>query len=359
MPDADRFAAALARAREIAGNVIAPRATESDLADDPPVENIRALIDAGLIGLTTPIKYGGIGANGRVLRAYTEIMSAACGVTSFVQGQHQSAALIVAGGQNQALKEAVLPKMASGDTLCGVAFSHLRRPGAPMMNANPSGDGYLFNGTAPWVTGWGIMTDVVLGGTLPDGRLVWVVAPLEENDAMRPSPPMPLCAMNASGTVSLSCRDYYVGSERWIKTITREEMARNDVSAILGVLAQPFGVTCAAISLLESLRSMRKPASMDKVIGSLSTELAEIRADSERWQDRSSEPGFKENALRIRARAIRLGARAAHAAVTASAGGANNLNHPAQRLFREAMFYTLTAQTPDVMSATLGLLAEI
>src|SRR5689334_24470104 len=54
------------------------------------------------------------------------------------------------------------------------------------------------------------------------------------------------------------------------------------------------------------------------------SELAEVRAESEKWQDRASEPDFKENALRIRARAIRLGVRAAHAAVTASAGGANN-----------------------------------
>src|SRR5262249_16329098 len=149
---------------------------------------------------------------------YTEILAAACGVTNFVQGQHQSAALIIAGGENQELKQAVLPDMATGKKLCGVAFSHLRRPGEPIMRAIPSGDGYLFNGTAPWVTGWGVITDVVLGGTLPDGRLLWVVAPLQESDAMCPSPTMPLCAMNASGTVSITCRDFYVGEQRRIKT---------------------------------------------------------------------------------------------------------------------------------------------
>jgi hypothetical protein len=40
--------------------------------------------------------------------------------------------------------------------------------------------------------------------------------------------------------------------------------------------------------------------------------------------------------------------------VTASSGAANGLDHPAQRRFREAMFYTLTAQTSDIMAATLA-----
>ena len=58
--------------------------------------------------------------------------------------------------------------------------------------------------------------------------------------------------------------------------------------------------------------------------------------------------------MRIRAWCIEAAVRAAHAAVTASSGAANTLTHPAQRLLREAMFYTIQAQTQEVMDATLA-----
>ena len=67
-------------------------------------------------------------------------------------------------------------------------------------------------------------------------------------------------------------------------------------------------------------------------------------------------PDYKEHALRVRATAIVLAVRAAHAAVTATGGSAHRLDSPPQRLLREAIFYTTTAQTADVRSATLDLL---
>jgi hypothetical protein len=45
--------------------------------------------------------------------------------------------------------------------------------------------------------------------------------------------------------------------------------------------------------------------------------------------------------------------RAAHAAVVVGSGGANLLDSSAQRLFREAMLYTLTAQTWPLQQASL------
>jgi len=57
--------------------------------------------------------------------------------------------------------------------------------------------------------------------------------------------------------------------------------------------------------------------------------------------------------LAVRAWAIDLAVRCAHAAVTASSGAANSLSHPAQRIYREALVYTVSAQTTPIMEATL------
>src|SRR5579862_6857614 len=52
----------LEAAREIADTVLRPRANATDRAGTPPIENIRLLAEAGLLGLTTPTLYGGHGA---------------------------------------------------------------------------------------------------------------------------------------------------------------------------------------------------------------------------------------------------------------------------------------------------------
>jgi len=62
--------------------------------------------------------------------------------------------------------------------------------------------------------------------------------------------------------------------------------------------------------------------------------------------------------LQARSWCVELGVRAAHAAVIASGGAANSLDHPAQRLFREAMLYTLTGLTGELQAAVLGRLVR-
>ena len=76
---AARCAALLERAREIAAQVLGPRASATDQGGEPPYDNIRRLAAAGLLGLTVPREHGGHGAPGPVVRAFTEVLAAACG----------------------------------------------------------------------------------------------------------------------------------------------------------------------------------------------------------------------------------------------------------------------------------------
>ncbi|WP_437564089.1 acyl-CoA dehydrogenase family protein [Sorangium sp. So ce542] len=109
--------ALLERARELAALVLAPAANTTDQADSVPREHLRALAGAGLLGIATPARYGGVGAPARVAREVLEILAGACGVTAFVQMQHATAACpLIARGDNEALKERVLPRLASGRT---------------------------------------------------------------------------------------------------------------------------------------------------------------------------------------------------------------------------------------------------
>jgi alkylation response protein AidB-like acyl-CoA dehydrogenase len=55
-----------------------------------------------------------------------------------------------------------------------------------------------------------------------------------------------------------------------------------------------------------------------------------------------------------RAACIELGVRAGHAALAACGGAATALDHPAQRILREAALYTTTAQASALRAATLA-----
>jgi alkylation response protein AidB-like acyl-CoA dehydrogenase len=58
-------------------------------------------------------------------------------------------------------------------------------------------------------------------------------------------------------------------------------------------------------------------------------------------------------ALELRAWAIELANRCAHAAVTVSSGAANSNHHAAGRVYREALVFTVSGQTTAVMEQTL------
>jgi alkylation response protein AidB-like acyl-CoA dehydrogenase len=72
----------------------------------------------------------------------------------------------------------------------------------------------------------------------------------------------------------------------------------------------------------------------------------------------SGEEATTEEKLQIRAWAIDLAVRCAHAGVAAHSGAANALSHPAQRVYREALVFTVSAQTTDIMRATLDRIAR-
>ena len=351
----------LARAREIADTVLEPNAQSVDQSGKPPADNLRALAEAGLVGVTTPREWGGSACSGAFQREYTEILTAACGTTWFVLTQHLGACGQFAGSENPRLRETYLREMASGRFWVGVGFGHLRRPDPPLKAEEVPG-GWRLNGVAPWVTGWPLLGGVIFGAALPDGRHVYVYAPVEESDAMRSTPPLPLCAMNATATTEVRLTDYFAPQENFVRFSSREAMIRGDESGIAGSVAPPLGCARGALSVLRRAAAKRPDAAvMSRAADIFAQEIDECRANARHWAELPDKSvlEYKPNALRARASVITLAVRVAHAAVAASGGGANSLDHPAQRLFREAMFYTLTAQTTDIQAATLEYLETV
>lgn len=351
------WAALLQRVRALATDRLAPLANATDQLPRLPRERLDWLAALGLAGLTVPRTAGGLEAPAAVQAACTEELAAACGVTTFVWQQHLAACHLVTQATNASLRAELLPRMAAGARWCGVAFSHLRRPGPAALHVVPRGDTYVFEGTAPWVTGFGILDDVVLAGTLPDGQSLYAIVPFAPSAALIPSAPLRLCAMNGSSTVALTCRALRVPAERCLFTTTPAAMAARDRAGTLKPTALTFGVARAADELVRDRATAQGDPALATVAEALADELGAARQAVAAWAARPMDDAWFPHALRLRAWAIALAVRHAHAAVAACGGSANSLDHTAQRLYREALLYTVLTQTPAVREATLAELA--
>ena len=361
------------KAKQISAHILTPVAEATDRASEPNFSHFRALGEAGMAGISLPSLWGGSDISSLAQREIIEALASGCGVTCFTLMQHHGSSRMIANSKAEALKACVLPGLAKGTSYCAVSFAHLRRPGKPVLVATPVNGGYRLNGTAPWVTGWGLMNQVVIGAELPDARHIYLWMPRDREDFAElfegvsapeqnwgeavSSAPLPLCAMNASSTVELTLTDYFIPEIHFLHQSDRETMQRNDHNNVLGPTAAPLGCALASLRVLKGLAEKRNLPAIHDSFASLNKEHSRLKSLVLENLQITSDNIQLERVLALRAEIILLSQRSALSACAASSGAANSLNHPAQRLLREAMFYSVQAQTQDVMSATLAALS--
>jgi alkylation response protein AidB-like acyl-CoA dehydrogenase len=342
----------LAQAIEFLNTVVRPRAQDIDQDPEALREVLAEMGRRGLMALKRPTEYGGPALSESEFRKYQEEVARVSGTLAFLQTQHQSAVSMLARSENDELKSAYLPFMHDGTKQVGIGFSQLRRSGPPVMRAEPVDGGYLLDGHVPWVTGYTFFPEFLVGASLPSGQSLFAVVPLETMPCITVNPAMRLAAMEAGMTVTVDFAKYFVPNSQVAFVRPKDWTANNDEINI--ALQGHFAIGCA-LGSLDVLREMaeKKPIPMVRIaLEALSDELEDCRKATELAQAGANDEN-RELRLTVRAWAIDLAVRCAHAAVTASSGAANSLSHPAQRFYREALVYTVSAQTVPVMEATL------
>lgn len=347
----------LDRAREVLAREIAPRAQIID--QDPAALGtaLDALAAEGLLALKRPREYGGPAVGEAVFRAFQEEVARASGALAFLQTQHQSAVSMIARSENEDLKRRYLPSMADGAKRMGIGFSQLRRSGRPMMVAEPVEAGFRLRGEVPWVTGWSFYPEFLVGATLPDGRALFGIVPLSAEAGVAISPPMRLCAMESAMTVSVRFEGFvlhhdnvaFVREANWIRNNDQVNIALQGYFAL--------GCAQAGLDVLAGNAGTRGYPFLHDTLTCLQEELHACRAATLAAQKDASEE-TTDDRLRVRAWAIDLAVRCAHAAIASSGGAANSIDHPAQRIYRETLVYTVSAQTPQIMAASLARITD-
>lgn len=326
--------------------------------DSDPDALRSALYDSGqlsLLALRVPSKWGGLEVSEETFHAFTELIARYSGALAFLQTQHQSAAAMLAQSQNEFLQQEYLPHLGSGQILVGVGFSHIRRGGDPLVVAVPVSGGYQLSGYVPWITGFEMFQEFIVAATLPDGRAIFGLVPFVKTQnalgAITFSQPLTLAAMMSTNTVTATLKDWFLPEERVVSVKPASWIHENDNKNVLNPTGLVLGCARASLDVVQATYSTKPLSFIAQAFELLDRELIDCRTAIRQTLQDHREP--LEKRLQLRAWGIDLAVRCAHAGVTVSSGAANYRDNAAQRVYREALVFTVSGQTTDIMEATL------
>ncbi|MCD9877727.1 acyl-CoA dehydrogenase family protein [Streptomyces guryensis] len=337
-------------AQSLADSLLAPNASRVD-QEEVPASHVEAVRRSGLLGVSAPREYGGAGAPDSVAREVQQILAGACCSTWFVQTQHHTPVRLLAKSELP-VRERLLGPLASGELLAGIAYAHVRAFPRVPVRATAERDGWRFDGTVPWYTGWGLNDVILLAGVTDSDEIVFAFADAREQPGLRASEPMRLAALTAARTVSLDLDGLWLSEESVVLRTPQEKFALVDLPRSTNTSPAVFGVAYAALRVLEDTGEAQTAQGLrgrlDEV-RRLAYELADHPVPHERVAER----------LALKTQSYDLLRAATTAAVVAGGGRAMDVRHPAQRLAREGMFLLVQGQTSVVRRAHLDALAGI
>lgn len=166
------------RAREVAENGIRTHAMAVDSESRFPEESIKALGEAGLMGLIIPAEFGGMGQPPSVMVAVVDEIAQRCGSTAMVYMMHLAGVSCYLANPERFGDE--LRAAAKGEHLSTLAFSEKGSRShfwAPVSKVVAKEDGFSLSAEKSWVTSAGFVDGIVSSSGSSDGSgaSVWLV----------------------------------------------------------------------------------------------------------------------------------------------------------------------------------------
>lgn len=152
-------------ASRIAREVLAAEAAHVDAEARWPERSLRAVADAGLLGLHVPKRLGGLAQGMFGLVAVTEELGRACPSTALCYGMHCVATAVLAAKATPLHEDRYLRPIAEGRHFTSLALSEAGTGVHfywPQTQLQPDGDSYIVTGTKQFVTSGGFADSYVV-----------------------------------------------------------------------------------------------------------------------------------------------------------------------------------------------------
>lgn len=299
---------------------------------------LRQMGDRGWLGLSLPTTAEEPALSRQEVWQAQAAIAGASGALAFLQTQHQSAAALLA---KYGSSDRPSSNLRCGQPTVGIGFSHLRRSPSPLQ-AHWQGDQIILTGQLPWLTGWGFFDEFLIAAPLPDGQTLFCLIPASAPEWQ--ISPLALAAMGSTGTVAAQL-DIILSRDRLVTIQPATWIRDRDRQGVLSPTAFACGVARACLRLLPERDSDSQ--------NTLKSQLEQLEQAIAPALDKT-EPA---EALNLRVQALNLMHRCAQAAVFSAAGAANSLQHPAQRLYREALAFSVLGLTTELQQQYLRAIA--
>lgn len=293
-----------------------------------PPSHLAAFAAAGLYGALAPKDVGGLELAFPVACDVVEQLAAACLTTTFVWLQHFRLLGALLDPSTPENLRSILPSVIEGQVKGGVSLGGLL-PGPARLTAETVDEGWVLSGDAPWVSGWGIVDQLVMTAREGTDSVASFVIDATLCEGLSVAP-VHLSAMNASSTVTVTFsnvkipHDRYLGSQPYAPGLERPEGLRVNGSLALGVARR----CCELIG----------PSTLDDELRGAREEL-----------DHAGREGMHA----ARARTSALAVRCAHVLAVSTGSRAAITGDVAERSTREASLLLVFASRPAIKAALL------
>ena len=364
------------RVKSVVTSSVDPHATRNDKEARFPQEGVKALGEAGLLGLLLPTTVGGLGAGPRAFSEVVAAIAESDPSLAMVYVMHVCATACIATAPKTPLTTKALTDIAAGKHLTTLAFSEKGSRShfwAPISQATKDGDAVRLTAHKSWVTSAGhadsyVVTTKSATAKGPTDSTLYLVA--KDAAGFKVAAPWDGLGLRGNASAPMTLEGVKVGDDARLTDEGAGFKAKLEVVLPLfnlGQAAMSLGicraVTAATVTHLKTAQFEHLGATLGEALPTLRAKLADMQIATDRLAAFLSDvvshletPG-PLTVLRVLESKTAAGDAAVSVTSTAMTvcGGAAFSKHTGiERFFRDAHASTVMAPTADVLREFIG-----
>jgi hypothetical protein len=341
------------RVERFAEQVLLPQALDTDRLGVPR-QTISELGSLGALNHLAPPEFGGAALGRADDRRLHELLAYACFNTWLVWAQHAPTIERVTALRAEGVRHPLAEQVLRGEILIGAGVSDVRAYPERYIRATRTEDGWRFDGTISWVSGWGLNSALLIAAVeVRSERVVLALVPVS---ARMRAAHLDLAAVGGSRTWRVGLYDVAVPDDHVLSIRPLREYRAGDRSAAADARAHVFGL---ARRVLDELRAEPDAGA---VVERWAPHVARLREHAYALSDESAATGESghrlQERLELKAAAGEAVSTLSRALVIARSGRGLAADDTAQLHARSALFVLVQGQTAEVRSAQLAGLAR-
>ncbi|MEO1402825.1 MAG: acyl-CoA dehydrogenase family protein [Cyanobacteria bacterium J06635_1] len=339
--------------RDTINRELTPKVQAIDLEGEFPGQIMHQLGAAGAFSHAVSADYEGSSKGLRVAVQSIEEISKDCLSTGFISWCQVACTWYLQNTENTALKQQLLPEVATGRVLAGTGLSNPMKHFADIekiaLTATRVADGYVINGMLPWVSNLGPGHYFGIAAQMADSDEYMMAIVSDELEGMSLRCNAHFIALEGTGTFSCLFRNAFVPDEWVLAAPCEAYVACIRPGFILTQVGMGLGLTASCIALME--RSNRRLGHvnrfLDDQVEDLTADLLMARQRTYRVADQLNactgvaDPQLIREIIQARIAAAELSLRSSQAAMLHAGARAYVHGSAPERKLREAYFVAI------------------